>query len=196
MRTCALDDGPFLKGSASTQTLLIACIMDQYRILRLASTTVTIDGKDGTRRAMQLLRRCGDHHVVLLPSVSLAGFNAVDPFEINKVLGVPVIIANPQKPRPQLVRRALREHFDDWAERIRVFERTSLAHRAALPGGGVLHYCAIGLDVNRARLLLRTLTVFGNTPEPLRVSRIFARALGRRPLPQVSRGMGKKRGHQ
>jgi len=183
MRVSALDEGSFSKQDRSA--LLVGCVLDENRIAGIVTSTVTVDGIDGTKQALALLRRCNDINLVILGSVSLAGFNSIDPYAIHTALAVPVIVANPQQPRLDEVRKALRKHFDDWQRRATVFERTATFRKMRVRGGGVIYYHAVGVQPTAARHLLRRLIIFGNRPEPLRVVRIIARTLSEWPFLQA-----------
>lgn len=136
MRVSAVDEGSFSKHDRNA--LLVGCVLDENRIAKIAMSTVTVDGVNGTRQALALLKRCNDFDLVILGSVSLAGFNIIDPYAIHAALTVPVIVANPQEPRVHAVREALRKHFDDWQMRFRVFERTERFRSMRVRGGGVI----------------------------------------------------------
>ena len=189
MRILTIDEGSFSKKGGQSQALLVGCVVDNYRISKVMLTTVTIDGVDATKRVLKLARKCPRIDLVLMGSISIAGFNVVDPYILNRTLAIPVIVANNQKPRLSVVKQALRRHFIDWPDRFIPFQRMKFSPPLKLARGGTVYYCAVGMDAPRARRMIRKLTQIGSRPEPLRIVRILARSLSDAPFLQTSRGV-------
>ena len=187
MRILAIDEGSFSKHEGQSQALLLGCVVDNFRISKVMLTTVTVDGEDATNCVLKLARRCSRLELLLMGSISVAGFNVVDPYIVNRALAIPVIVVNNQRPRLSLVRQALRRHFTDWSDRLVPFRSMKFSPRLKLARGGSLYYCAVGLNGTSARSIIRKLTEIGSRPEPLRIARILARALSDAPFLQTSR---------
>jgi len=175
LKVLAVEDGSFSK--ADRCCLLVGVVATCNTIERVMLDWIHIDGTDGTEKVVSLVRRSEGVDVVMLPSVSLGGFNVTNPYKLHKQLKLPIVIANPERPRLRAVRDALRQHFPDWRRRVVVFDLMGSPAVLQLGREEVLYFYSVGLPVKRARTILRSLTVFGKKPEPLRVARIVARAL-------------------
>ncbi len=195
MRVLSIDEGSFSKQEQS-QALLVGCLLHDNRIAKVTLTSVTIDGRDATKRVLKIARSGPHPDLILIGSISIAGFNIIDPYLVNSVLGTPLLVVNKERPRLLCVEIALRKHFKDWRDRLKVFRRMGSPKRLRLSRRGVLYYYAVGIDTKRGSELLSRLAVLGSTPEPLRVARILARTLSGAPSLQTSRRMRQKRGNQ
>ena len=173
-----VEEGSFRKGDKLA--LLVAVIMRETRVDDVLFTYVTVDGLDAVDRLVDLLRRSGGSvDLILQHSIPYAGFNLMDPTRLHQELGVPVIVVNPEEPRPMAVRRALIHHFKDWRLRLRVLESVTPPKRIFLPDGSPLFLQPVGISESEAERIVRGLIVLGKRPEPLRVARILARELSK-----------------
>lgn len=175
LKVLAVEDGSFSK--ADRYCLLVGVVVTCNTVERVMLDWIDVDGMDSIKKVVSLARRSKGVDVVMLPSVSLGGFNVTDPYKLHKQLKLPILIANPEKPRLRAVREALRQHFPDWRQRVMVFDLMGLPAMLQLSSKEVLYFYSVGLPAKRARTMLRSLTVFGKKPEPLRIARIVARAL-------------------
>jgi len=82
---------------------------------------VKVDGLDATEKLISALRSW-EFDVVMLAGVSFAGFNLIDPTIVYEKYGKPVIIVVRKKPNNVAVKKALKEHFEDWRVRWAIFE--------------------------------------------------------------------------
>lgn len=171
-----MEDGPFSRGDA--HCLILGVLTTDYSIDQVAMDHIHVDGKDSTKRIASIVRRSGKADVLMLPSISLGGFNIVDPYELHRKTKLPILIVNPRRPNMKKIREALRQHFDDWKERNRVFDLVG-SPRPFHPNSRVrTYYYVVGLSQCEAESVLRASLRFGKRPEPLRVARTVARALG------------------
>ncbi len=175
LKVLAIEDGSFSK--ADRYCLVVGVVVTCNSIERVLLDRIHIDGTDGTKTVMSFVNRSKGVGLIMLPSVSLAGFNVIDPHELHRKLKVPVVVANPERPRLEAIHEALKRHFPDWKRRIRVFKLMGSPGIFRVPREGVLYFYAVGLSATRTRTMLRSLIRFGKKPEPLRIARIIARAL-------------------
>lgn len=190
----AIEDGPFSK--TDKHCLLVGVITADNSIEELLLDQIDVDGTNSTDKIVSLAKRSKPPSIVMLPSVSLGGFNVVDPYRLNRGVKLPVIVANPERPSLQAVRRALRRHFPDWRRRVRVFDQMGSPTMLRLGHRQRLYFYSIGLSVVKARPVVRGLVHHGKRPEPLRIARILARALGSTPPLKRARGVRQQAGHQ
>lgn len=174
-KVLAFEDGPFSK--PDRYCFLVGVLVACNSIEQVLLDRIQVDGKDGTQKVVSLARRSKGAGVIMLPSVSLGGFNVIDPYRLHRRLRLPVIVANPERPRLRAVQEALRRHFPDWKQRVRVFDLMGSPDALHLGRNGVLYFYPVGIPATTARIILRHITYFGKKPEPLRIARILARAL-------------------
>jgi endonuclease V-like protein UPF0215 family len=176
MLTVGVEDGSFQKGT-TRKALLAAVLLRGVEIENVRVTKITVDGLDATQKLAETL----DGWVfdgVLLAGVSFAGFNVIDPTVVHERFGKPVVVVTLTKPDNKSVKRALQRHFEDWKTRWRVFEKLSSAHKViVLTGGSPVYVETIGVGVKWASNLIRTLSICGRVPEPIRSARMIARGL-------------------
>ena len=175
LRVLAIEDGSFSK--TDRYCLVVGVVATCSSVERVLLARIRIDGTDSTKAVISLANRSKSVGLIMLPSVSLAGFNVIDPHELHKKLKVPIVVANPERPHLVAVRGALKRHFPDWKRRVRVFNLMGPPDALRVPREGTLYFYAVGVSATRTRTLLRNLTRSGKRPEPLRIARIIARAL-------------------
>ncbi len=159
------------------RTPLVAVLFENLSLKDLRVGDVEVDGLDATKEALQLLSGWRLNYI-LLGSVAYAGFNFIDPRALYREIGVPVIVALRRKPDSAKVERALKKHFSDWNVRWEVFSQfTSPVEVKVKREEEPLYVFSVGVDHGRAVDILRKLTIFGRSPEPLRAARIIARGL-------------------
>ena len=174
-KVLAFEDGSFSK--ADRYCLLVGVLVACNLIEQVLLDRIRVDGTDGTRKVISLVRRSKGAEVIMLPSVSLGGFNVIDPYKLHRQLRLPVVVANPERPRLRAVQEALRRHFPDWKQRVRIFDSMGSPDALHLGRNGALYFYPVGIPATNARTILRHITYFGKKPEPLRIARILARAL-------------------
>ena len=140
-------------------------------------TRVEVDGFDATERLLELLEGV-DVDAIILGGITFAGFNMVDPAEVNSATGVPVIVYSGKKPDNEEMLRALRRHFPDWERRWKVVEGLGEIH-SMMPRKDEppIYFEVMGASPEWAEEVLRNAAVISRIPEPVRVAGIVARGL-------------------
>jgi hypothetical protein len=171
-----VEDGSFQKGI--TQRVPLAVILFRgLEIENINITKIAVDGLDATEKLVEILNGW-EFAAVILAGVSFAGFNIIDPTVIHEKFEKPVIIVTRTKPNNKAVHRALQRHFKEWRMRWKVFEKLGSFHKVVvLADEPPIYVETIGVNVEWARKLIRTLAVCGRVPEPIRVARLIARGL-------------------
>ncbi len=174
-RVAAVDDGAFRRGDRSAPIAAVVVSAPSY-VEAIRTATVRVDGRDGTRRVVALVRATGPTdglRALLLDGAVVGGFNVLDLDRIHAALRVPVVAVTRRAPEFGKIRSALakwfpRDHGERW--------RRLTAHRLfAVPTGGhPIYAAAVGCTkADAARLVRRTL-VRGYWPEPLRLAHLVA----------------------
>ncbi|MHC1589727.1 MAG: endonuclease dU [Candidatus Hecatellaceae archaeon] len=177
MNVVAFEDGSFRVGEKG-EAFLLGVLTDGFRLVDVSVSLVEVNGFDATGRLLDMAEAWkGRFSLVMLSSLAYAGFNVVDPEEVCRRLGTPVIVVLPRKPRRRAVERALKRHFSDWERRLKVLGKVGEPVELRLPGGRV-YVSAFGLTAGEALEAVRRLTVFGGRPEPLRMADLLVKGLG------------------
>lgn len=185
MRILAIEEGGFAEGAPGERkgkALLVGLVTEDSVPDKVLVSEVTVDGLDATEQLIRMVRRKDGKlrpDLILLGSISYAGFNPMDPRALYRRLRIPVLVANPRKPDIFAVESALQHHFEDWKQRLAIFKAVGKPRILRLGRGRRLYFHAVGLSGARAENLIRKLVVFGNRPEPLRIARILAHELSK-----------------
>ncbi len=178
----ACDDG-YVKKLGQGYTI-VSCIYWNLDKGPLASSSrpVRIDGLDASSiiaGIIQRLRLSGlKPEVLLLDSVTIAGFNVVSPSTIERVADVPTVIVYKYKPSLERLLKPLRKKFGDWKLRARVVAIVSEA-REVETLRGKLYVILWGLSASEALALVDRLQLYSRIPEPLRMAHYLASSTSR-----------------
>jgi len=107
----------------------------------------------------------------------LAGFNVIDIERVHSSLGIPVLTVTRDPPDFEMIRIALKKHFDDWERRYELITRLEL--KKIQTTHKPLHACGVGLEWSDFQTLVRLATVRGAVPEPIRIAHIVSAAMVR-----------------
>lgn len=186
-RVLAIEDGPFSK--SDRYCLLLGVVTTNNSIQRFVLDRIDVDGTDATRKVTSLARRAGSLDLIILPSISLGGFNVVNAHKLHQETNLPILVVNPVRPDLGSVKKALRRHFADWKEKIALFHRMGPPHTLRISRRETAYFYCVGLPPLKAAGMLRKMVQFGKRPEPLRIARIVARALGDSPSVEALRSI-------
>jgi len=140
--------------------------------------TATVGGTDATGAVVDCYRRLGreDVQYVLVAGIALSWYNVVDLHTVHDATGRPVLSVTFEEGDP--LEAPLREQFDGEAlERRLETYRAQPPRRAVEVDHGRAFVRAVGVDDADAERVVRAFTPEGGRPEPLRVARLFARAV-------------------
>ncbi len=182
--TIGIDDGYFTQEfkELRLKTLLVGVLCVGKNPENIKMTTVVVDGSDGTLKALEIiegLRRelASNVNAVFLDGVTVAGFNFIDPEEVNAKTGIPVIILFKTKLKLEKVRAALMKHFSDWRDRYEVIERNYWRAREVITRKKNLRISSYGLELSEASKLISSLQHVSAVPESLRLADLIASEL-------------------
>jgi endonuclease V-like protein UPF0215 family len=179
LRAIGVDDGAFSRRQKRAP-LVAAAMVSPGELEGLALGEVTVDGTDATERIAGLLGSwpfLNGARAILLDGVAFGGFNLVDLDELHRALGRPIVTVTRRPPDFEAIRLALRKYFPrDFRRRWRLVR----AHRLfRVPTAGrPLLASAVGCRREEAVALVHRTTRRGYWPEPLRVARLVAHAVG------------------
>jgi endonuclease V-like protein UPF0215 family len=183
MKILAVEDGGFSSKAGQVKrgrAYLVGVIVDDFKILEVILSQIVVDGLDATERLIEMVKdRAKRIDVIMLASVSYGGLNLMDIMKLYNRLKVPVIIANPKKASRNSIEAAVKKHFSDWKKRLDVIQKAGKVYSVKVNSGGTIYFYIRGIRVKAVHKLLRSLTVFGNRPEPLRIARLISHGLGK-----------------
>jgi len=175
----AFEDGKILKGKRG-KTLLVGVKTNNTILEDVFYREIEVDGLDATDNAISIINEAKQVDVILLNGISYAGFNLMDAERIWKETKKPIIIYTKKKPNNKDVISALMKHFKDWRERWDIIKRTLAIskgiHQVKIKDHEKAVYIEIiGISIEEAAKILRENTIWGRTPEPIRIAEIIAK---------------------
>ncbi len=187
----AVDDGAFRRGDRyAPVAAVIVSAPERLEAARVGR--VRVDGTDGTRAVVRLLRALGPLdgvRALLVDGAVVGGFNVLDLDALRREVGVPVVAVTRRPPDFARIEGALRRWFPRSASaRLALLRRHRL--RPVPTGATPILAAASGCAASDAAWLLRRTTVQGFWPEPLRLAHLLASAgtAGARRSPRPSAG--------
>jgi len=179
VRVLGIDDSPFI--FSDSESLVIGALVRLPGYLEaVMKTEVQIDGSDATDRLARMIsasRYKEQVKAVMIDGIALAGFNVVDIEALHKSTEIPVITVTRDRPDMDEIRSALRKHFDDWEERFELLSRVRL--KKMTTAHNPLYASGVGLDWEDVSQLVKSSTVRGVLPEPVRIAHLISAAMVR-----------------
>jgi endonuclease V-like protein UPF0215 family len=128
IRVVGFDDGTFSFSSKLNRekTILIGVVMNgALEVVGVLARWITVDGNDATDSMIDAVNssRFKDLRVILLKGITYAGFNIVDVERLWEETGLPVIVVVRKKPDIEAMENALRKHFPDAEDRIKLLKK-------------------------------------------------------------------------
>jgi len=179
IRVVGFDDGTFSFSSKlkRNKTLLFGVVMKSSKeVVGAVSRWITVDGTDATEKLIDAVvnSRFKDLGVIMLKGITYGGFNVVDLEALHRETGLPVIVVVRKRPDLKAMELALRKHFPDWEERVKLL-RKAPPLLEMIPGK--LYVQVVGLEPETAFEVVKVTTRTGLIPEPLRLAHIVASAV-------------------
>ncbi len=147
-----------------------------FEVARLTPVFMTVDGNDGTQKAVEAIGRTGRGNFLMMDGVVHAGFNYVDPREVFARTGIPVIVFQRRLPDVLAVYSALERHFEDWEERWKKLNELSNFEKG---DAEEFFFAAYGIASEKAKKIIARSLIVSDYPEQLRQARAIAKALGK-----------------
>jgi len=176
VRTLGISES-FVKGKSKRSILAGVIMRGDLVIDGFSFTNTTVGGMDSTISILNLYRRLkrNDINLLMLNGCVISWFNVVDLIELYKKTGKPVICVTYEE--SEGIEKYFKEYFEDWKTRLEVCRRNGERKKVTLHTGHQVFARFVGIDDDAGRRVLDRFTLEGGVPEPLRVSRILARAI-------------------
>lgn len=170
IRVIGIDDSPFTKNS-KRDTLVIGTIFRGGKSIDgILSTKVTIDGNNSTKKLIELINKSRfkpQLRCIFLDGIALGGFNIIDIKELSKQTRLPVIVIMRKKPDLKKINAVLNKIGK--RDKIQLLEKAG----PIIPVGNIFIQLT-GLEIDRAKEILKIVTYKSNIPECIRISHLIA----------------------
>lgn len=183
-----LDDGYFLKRRGAQTILAMVGYTDLTSIdksypFTIAIELIEVDGIDATLKAInlasKLLTKC-KNLVLLTDTLIYAGFNILDPQRLREEVNVSVISVHRYEPDKAAIEHALRKHFRDADNRLRILKDEWGRLRRISCRRGHLYIAVYGLSLEEAWTITCKSQLYSREPEPIYQAGLIASTLSRK----------------
>ncbi len=141
-------------------------------------SSATIGGMDATESIISLFKslKRRDINVIILNGCVISWFNIIDLKEVYRRAKIPLICITYDESIG--LKKYLKEYFkNDWGNRYKIYRKNGGREKIELHTKNFIFVRVLGLELEKAKMLLDKLTIHGSIPEPLRISRLYARAV-------------------
>ncbi len=178
IRALGIDDSYFKPHTKSTVPLVGVLVRAPNYLEGVLLREITVDGMDATEAILDMLKTPHGRQarVVITQGITFGGFNIIDLERLNEEGEIPIIVVSRKKPDIVAMEDALRKHFSDWEERVRLLKKVGIVE--VENKGFPLYIQVVGMDITEAKFILNNFTIRGAIPEPVRMAHIIASALG------------------
>jgi endonuclease V-like protein UPF0215 family len=178
IRVVGIDDMPFSFNDAVTGIVGVVMRGGQY-VEGVVQNTITVDGTDASRNIVNMISHSKHFHqlrAIMVDGGALGGFNVVDGTYIFEATSIPVMTVTANRPDPNSLKSALRQHFDDWESRWSVLCQGAI-HELTLDY--TIYVKPFGINIKEAERIIKLTIVRGALPEPLRLAHLIATGIKR-----------------
>jgi endonuclease V-like protein UPF0215 family len=170
VRVVGIDDAPFDKFSQRNVLVVGAVFRGGTLLDGILSTKVRVDGTNSTKRLVAMLNNSKfkpQLQCILLDGIAVGGFNVMDVRKLNRETSLPVIVVMRRFPDFKKIKRALRT--------INKQGRLALMEKAGkIQKVGKIYIQLTGIDLEKAKDILKITCTRSHLPEPIRVAHIIA----------------------
>ncbi len=178
-RVVACDDGIVRKLGWGSGFTLVSCILWSLEgggPVTAALAPVRVDGLDATDVIAGLVEVLqAPRSPLIVDSVTIAGFNVVNPYGIVESVGSPVVYVYKYMPSLERLLGGLEKaRLPLTKVRARVIEAVVSSVKPAETRRGIVYLGVVGMQFDVAVKLVEKLQVYSRTPEPLRIAHYTA----------------------
>lgn len=179
IRFFGVEDGSFkaFERKKPSYTFLCGVQTEQDKIELVRLVKIKVDGFDATEKLLSILNGI-KVKAILLGGITFAGFNVIDPFEINQETGTPIIVCSGVEPENKKMLFALKKHFEDWERRWNIINKLGKIY-STIPFSSEppIFYEVVGCSHEWAENVLHRAVAVSRMPEPIRIAGIIARGV-------------------
>lgn len=170
IRVIGIDDSPFKKFTKGNVLVIGTIFRGGTLIDGILSTKIAIDGNNSTKKLIQMINKCKfkpQLQAILLDGIALGGFNIIDVEELNKKTKIPVIVTIRKYPDFKKIEdtlKKLKKH-----KKYRLIEKAGPVYEF-----NKLYFQITGIDIGKAKEILKITCTRSLIPEPVRVAHLIA----------------------
>ena len=173
IRILGIDDMPFSFGDRFVD--IVGVIMRGGIYLEgVLKTTIEVDGKDATEKIIEMVENTKHRKqlkIIMLDGVAFGGFNVVDAEKIFNETKLPIITITRKKPDIKKIEEALKKHFNDWEERLKIIKKGKTEEiKIKYP----VYVKYFGIDKKDVIDVIKLSIIRGAIPEPIRIAHLIA----------------------
>lgn len=172
IRVIGFDDAPFSSNDTAVNIVGIVCIGSVFE--GMLWDEIIRDGTNSTDVVIKTFKNSkffDQVNAVLFDGIAFGGFNVIDLQKINMELGIPAVSVMRKLPDLEAIHSAL-ENVPESSEKWNLILKAG-----PIIDAGNLFFQVHGLDSETTTLMLRSLTINGNVPEPLRIAHFVGSAI-------------------
>ncbi|MDH7506574.1 MAG: DUF99 family protein [Candidatus Thermoplasmatota archaeon] len=179
IRLLGVDDSPF--SFTDKYVTIVGAIMRGGEYLEcVLSRQISVDGDDATFACIDMIKKTKHRKqlkATLLDGVTFGGFNVVDVQEVFNSTGLPLITVTRDKPDFNKIKKALKNNFSDWENRLNLIKKGRL-YIVKTRYNPIFVKCT-GINIEDAKEIIKLSTIRGVVPEPIRVAHLIASGIAR-----------------
>ncbi|MEM2145215.1 MAG: DUF99 family protein [Candidatus Jordarchaeaceae archaeon] len=167
----------FVKGKSKRSVLAGVVMRGDLQVDGFAFATITVGGMDATEGVIKIYSSLNrsDVNYLFLNGCVISWFNIVDLDHVYGELGIPLICVTYEE--SEGLEKYFKEYFNDWEERLKVYNRLGVRERIQLRTGYEMYIRYLGMDREEAVRVINRFTLQGSVPEPLKTARLVSRAI-------------------
>ncbi len=138
----------------------------------------TIRGTDSTETILRMLENLArtDINGIILHGTVIAGYNIININQLNQETSSPVISVTKQ-PQEDLKKHLQSTFPTDWNRRWTIAQQNGKIKSVEIEPNSCIYVQFTGCELEVVKGVISRFTHFGAIPEPIRVARMFARAI-------------------
>lgn len=160
------------------QSLLCAIIIRGDLVVDGCSfDTSTLHGDDATRRIISLYTnfKRNDVNIIMISGSIISLYNVVDVEKINEVTNVATICLASKSGKN--LENIIKEKYSTNKKKIDLYKKIGKPQKIKLKNNSELFIRSAGIEKKYVKQILDKFTIAGSVPEPIRLSKLFARSL-------------------
>ncbi len=176
IRIIGIDDAPFSKEKKG-KVLVLGCI---YRgglaFEGLVSSYADVDGDDSTEVLVEMINKSKHKdqlQCIMTDGIAVGGFNVIDIQELSGRTKLPVIVIMRNKPNLKNVKEALK-NVPNYQNKLKLLNKAGKIYDVDLGNDAKLFFQCAGVDVEKAKEIIKVAIARGNMPEPVRTAHLIA----------------------
>jgi endonuclease V-like protein UPF0215 family len=163
----------------ASQTILGGIVMRGDLIIDgMVWDRATIRGTDVTQTIIRMVGRLNrtDLAGIMVHGTVIAGYNIIDMDLLQDDTSLPIISVT-KEPQEDLKKHLQSTFPSDWSQRWQLAQRNGEIRSLAIDSQSHAFVQVKGCGLEAVKGVVRRFTRFGGLPEPIRVARLFARAI-------------------